>query len=141
MLATDSAPGAPSLLANSLWYKYMTSPDWAWKVWDNTIASLRQLPAMMSDVPSRRICALRYAAFLLHVDQHLPRGFDEQIRSWLMGSGRSEIAALTTETWDVVTVVPALTGCQKFADRLRETRSGFDDADWKVATKTTTNMI
>ena len=111
MLATDSAPDAPSLLANSLWYKYMTSPDWAWKVWDNTIASLRQLPAMMPDVPSRRICALRYAAFLLHVDQHLPRGFDEQIRSWLMGSGRSEIAALTTETWDVVTVVLLYLNC------------------------------
>nr|VWP02310.1 Non-specific serine/threonine protein kinase (EC [Ganoderma boninense] len=58
MLATDSTPEAPSLLANSLWYKYMTSPDWAWKVWDNTVASLRQLPAMMSDVPSRRACAL-----------------------------------------------------------------------------------
>ena len=111
MLATDSAPDAPSLLANSLWYKYMTSPDWAWKVWDNTIASLRQLPAMMPDVPSRRICALRYAAFLLHVDQHLPRGFDEQIRSWLMGSGRSEIAALTIETWDVVTVVLLYLNC------------------------------
>ncbi|PIL34102.1 hypothetical protein GSI_03813 [Ganoderma sinense ZZ0214-1] len=111
MLATDSTPEAPSLLANSLWYKYMTSPDWAWKVWDNTIASLRQLPAMMPDIPSRRACALRYAAFLLHVDQHLPRGFDEQIRSWLMGSGRSEIAALTTETWDVVTVVLLYLNC------------------------------
>ncbi len=111
MLATDSIPEAPSDLANSLWYKYMTSPDWAWKVWDNTIASLRQLPAMMPDIASRRACALRYAAFLLHVDQHLPRGFDEQIRSWLMGSGRSEIAALTTETWDVVTVVLLYLNC------------------------------
>ncbi|EJF57727.1 hypothetical protein DICSQDRAFT_182976 [Dichomitus squalens LYAD-421 SS1] len=111
MLATDPAPGAPSLLANSLWYKYMTSPDWAWKVWDNTVASLRQLPAMLSDVASRRECALRYATFLLHVDQHLPRGFDEQIRSWLLGSGRNEIAALTTETWDVVTVVLLYLNC------------------------------
>ncbi|RDX50110.1 hypothetical protein OH76DRAFT_1402976 [Lentinus brumalis] len=111
LLATDPAPEAPSLLANSLWYKYMTSPDWAWKVWDNTIASLRQLPAMIPDIADRRACALRYATFLLHVDQHLPRGFDEQIRSWLLGSGRNEIAALTPEHWDVVTVVLLYLAC------------------------------
>ena len=111
MLATDLAPEAPSLLANSLWYKYMTSPDWAWKVWDNTIASLRQLPVMIPDIPSRLSCALRYATFLLHVDQHLPRGYDEQIRAWLAGSGWNEIAALTHETWDVVTVVLLYLAC------------------------------
>ncbi|KAI0633322.1 hypothetical protein C8Q77DRAFT_1217758 [Trametes polyzona] len=105
LLATDPNPEAPSLLANSLWYKYMTSPDWAWKVWDNTIASLRQIPMMIEDIPGRRACALRYAVFLLHVDQHLPRGFDEQIRSWFLGSGRNEVAALTPDSWDVVTVV------------------------------------
>ncbi len=111
MLATDAGLEAPSLLANSLWYKYMTSPDWAWKVWDNTVASLRQIPSMFPDVSARRTCALRYGAFLMHVDQHLPRGFDEQIRSWLLGSGRNEIAALTTETWDVVTVVLLYLAC------------------------------
>ncbi|KAH9894990.1 hypothetical protein C8Q73DRAFT_745370 [Cubamyces lactineus] len=105
LLATAPNPEAPSLLANSLWYKYMTSPDWAWKVWDNTIASLRQIPVMMGDVSERRACALRYATFLLHVDQHLPRGFDEQIRAWFLGSGRNEVAALTPDAWDVVTVV------------------------------------
>ncbi|KAI0829604.1 hypothetical protein BC628DRAFT_1314187 [Trametes gibbosa] len=105
LLATDPNPDAPSLLANSLWYKYMTSPDWAWKVWDNTIASLRQIPVMIEDVPGRRACALRYAMFLLHVDQHLPRGFDEQIRAWLLGSGRNEVAALSPDAWDIVTVV------------------------------------
>ena len=89
----------------------MTSSDWAWKVWDNTIASLRQIPSMIADISDRRACALRYAMFLLHVDQHLPRGFDEQIRMWLMGSGRNEIAALTTETWDVVTVVLLYLAC------------------------------
>lgn len=106
LLATDPNPEAPSLLANSLWYKYMTSSDWAYKVWDNTIASLRQIPVMIEDVPGRRACALRYATFLLHVDQHLPRGLDEQIRAWFLAPlGRSEVAALTPDTWDVVTVV------------------------------------
>ncbi|OJT09261.1 Mediator of RNA polymerase II transcription subunit 12 [Trametes pubescens] len=106
LLATDPNPEAPSLLANSLWYKYMTSSDWAYKVWDNTVASLRQIPVMIEDVAGRRACALRYATFLLHVDQHLPRGLDEQIRSWFLAPlGRSEVAALTPETWDVVTVV------------------------------------
>ncbi|KAI0958249.1 hypothetical protein AcV7_004122 [Taiwanofungus camphoratus] len=105
LLATDPDPEAPSNLAKSLWYKYMTTPDWAWKVWDNTIASLRQIPVMISDVPGRRACALRYADFLSHVDQHLPNGFDNQVLEWFLGAGKNEVAALGADAWDVVTVV------------------------------------
>lgn len=105
LLATDPNVEAPSILANSLWYKYRTATDWAWKVWDNTIASLRQIPSMLADLSDRRVCALRYGAFLVHVDQHMAAGLDEQILTWFQGSGRNEIAALTAEAWDVVIVV------------------------------------
>ncbi|KAH9945672.1 hypothetical protein B0H21DRAFT_744154 [Amylocystis lapponica] len=105
LLATDPNPEAPSNLAKSLWYKYMTAADWAWKVWDNTIASLRQIPVMIEDVDGRRVCALRYANFLSHVDQHLPRGFDDQVLEWFLGSGKNEVAALSADAWDVVSVV------------------------------------
>lgn len=105
MLAADPNPDAPSILANSLWYKYRSSLNWAWNVWDNTVASLRQIPAMTPDIALRRACALRYADFLLHVDQHLPTGLPEHITDWIWGAGRNEIAALTTEVWDVFTVV------------------------------------
>ncbi|KDQ49550.1 hypothetical protein JAAARDRAFT_42784 [Jaapia argillacea MUCL 33604] len=105
LLAEDPSPDAPSLLANSLWYKYRTSPDWAWKVWDNTVASLRQIPMMLQDLAGRRACALRYGAFLLHVDQHLPHGMNEQVLKWCLGSGRNEVAALNADSWDIMTVV------------------------------------
>lgn len=105
LLATDPSPEAPSTLANSLWYKYRSASDWAWKVWDNTVASLRQIPLMIDDVAGRRACSSRYALFLTHVDQHLPAGFDDQILSWFLGSGRNEIIALSAEAWDVLTVV------------------------------------
>ncbi|EPQ57624.1 hypothetical protein GLOTRDRAFT_137894 [Gloeophyllum trabeum ATCC 11539] len=105
LLAQDLTQDAPSRLANSLWYKYRTAPDWAWKVWDNTVASLRQIPMMSSDPSSRHICALRYGSFLLHVDQHLPRGFDEQVLEWCLGSGKNEVAALTSDSWPIVTIV------------------------------------
>lgn len=105
LLATDPSPDAPSMLANTLWYKYRSAPDWAWKVWDNTIASLRQIPSMINDLPGRRICALRYASFLTHVDQHIPAGSDSHILAWFLGSGRNEVEALSSEAWDVVTVV------------------------------------
>lgn len=105
LLATDPIDEAPSMLANTLWYKYRGSPDWAWKVWDNTVASLRQIPSMVDDVSTRRVCALRYAAFLTHVDQHIPTGSDDHILSWFLGSGRQEVEALSAEAWDVVTVV------------------------------------
>ncbi|KAI6129405.1 hypothetical protein EDD16DRAFT_1690096 [Pisolithus croceorrhizus] len=65
LLADDPKPDAPSILANGLWYKYRTALDWGWKVWDNTIA--------------RHAIALRYARFLLHVDQHLPAGIDDHV--------------------------------------------------------------
>ncbi|KAI0344762.1 hypothetical protein BDW22DRAFT_1354912 [Trametopsis cervina] len=105
LLATDPSTEAPSTLANSLWYKYRSSSDWAWKVWDNTVASLRQIPSMIEDIPGRRACGCRYAVFLTHVDQHLPAGFDEQILVWFLGSGRNEVIALSAEAWDVFTVV------------------------------------
>jgi mediator of RNA polymerase II transcription subunit 12 len=79
--------------------------DWAWKVWDNTVASLRQIPFMSPDASNRRICALRYAAFLGHVDQHLPKGLDEEVLQWFLGPGKNEVAALEKDAWEVLTVV------------------------------------
>ena len=35
LLAEDCKLDAPSILVNSLWYRYRTSSDWGWKVWDN----------------------------------------------------------------------------------------------------------
>lgn len=105
LLATDPSPNTPSALANSLWYKYRSASDWAWKVWDNTVASLRQIPLMIDDIAGRRACSSRYGVFLTHVDHHLPAGFDEHVLSWFLGSGRNEIVALSAETWDVLTVV------------------------------------
>jgi mediator of RNA polymerase II transcription subunit 12, fungi type len=98
-------PEAPSILANSLWYKYRTAFDWAWKVWDNTVASLRQIPVMTFDVAGRQACALRYGRFLLHVDQHLPGGIDDQVLQWFLGDGKSEVSALSADGWYVLTFV------------------------------------
>ena len=105
MLANDPNPEAPSILANSLWYKYRAAPDWAWKVWDNTVASLRQIPVLIADTVGRRACALRYANFLLHVDEHLPNGFDDQVLRWFVGPGKREMMLLSSEAWDVFMVV------------------------------------
>lgn len=105
LLVEDPNPEAPSILANSLWYKYRTAHDWAWKVWDNTVASLRQVPVMRSDVAGRQACALRYGRFLLYVDQHLPGGIDGQVLQWFLGVGKSEVSALSADAWDVLNYV------------------------------------
>ncbi|KAH7888428.1 hypothetical protein F5I97DRAFT_1803562 [Phlebopus sp. FC_14] len=105
LLAEDPKTDAPSILANSLWYKYRTALDWGWKVWDNTIASLRQVPLMTDDIVKRHTIALRYAQFLLHIDQHLPAGIDNQVLQWFLGTGKGEILALTADTWEVCSVV------------------------------------
>jgi mediator of RNA polymerase II transcription subunit 12, fungi type len=105
LLAEDSTPDGPSLLANGLWYKYRTSYKWAWIVWDNTVASLRQIPLLTSDPVNREAFALRYGAFLLQVDRHLPSGLDEQVLDWFLGTGRNEVAALSSDAWNVLTTV------------------------------------
>ncbi|KAF8972899.1 hypothetical protein BDZ97DRAFT_2053658 [Flammula alnicola] len=102
LLAGDPDPNAPSILANGLWIKYRTSLDWAWKVWDNTVASLRQIPSMTSDVEARRACALRYGTFLWRVDQHLPNGLDGDVLQWFLGPGKAEVVALSADAWDVL---------------------------------------
>ncbi|KAG9308127.1 hypothetical protein JVU11DRAFT_12480 [Chiua virens] len=105
LLAEDPKPDAPSMLANSLWYKYRTSPDWGWKVWDNAVASLRQVPLMTDDTLKRHMVALQYAQFLLHIDRHLPAGIDEQVLRWFLGTGKNEILALTVDAWNAFTIV------------------------------------
>jgi mediator of RNA polymerase II transcription subunit 12, fungi type len=105
MLAADGNVDASSILANSLWYKYRSASDWAWKVWDNTVASLRQLPALIPNLDDRRTCAMRYATFLLLVDHHTPTGFDDQVLNWFLGAGKTELAGLSAEVWDVLKVV------------------------------------
>lgn len=105
LLAEDPKPDAPSILANSLWYKYRTSADWAWKVWDNTVASLRQVPVMSKDHERRHTYALRYGQFLLSVDHHTPSGIDKDVLQWFVGTGKSEVLGLTLETWEVLRVV------------------------------------
>lgn len=105
LLATDPNPEASSILANSLWYKYRSSVDWAWKVWDNTVASLRQIPSMIVDPDGRRACALRYSSFLIQVDRHLASGLDQHALDWFRGAGRNEVAALSAEAWDLFVVV------------------------------------
>lgn len=105
MLSADSGVDAPSILANSLWYKYRSSADWGWKVWDNTVASLRQIPSVIAEPSGRHDCALRYSLFLIHVDRHLASGLDEHVLSWLRGSGKNEVAALSAEAWDLFVVL------------------------------------
>ena len=105
LLAGDPDSNAPSILANGLWIKYRTSSDWAWKVWDNTVASLRQIPSMTQDVDARRACALRYGCFLWRIDQHLPHGLDGDVLQWFLGPGKSEVVALSADAWDVLSIV------------------------------------
>ncbi|KAF9528525.1 hypothetical protein CPB83DRAFT_314750 [Crepidotus variabilis] len=105
LLAGDPNPNAPSILANGLWMKYRASTDWGWKVWDNTVASLRQVPTMTLEAEARSACALRYGSFLWKVDQHLPNGLDGDILAWFTGPGRAELAGLSVEVWDVLKTV------------------------------------
>lgn len=105
LLVGDPDGNAPSTLAYSLWIKYRMSVDWAWKVWDNTVASLRQIPDMTPDVEGRTACALRYGLFLYHVDHHLPTGLDDQVLRWFLGPGKNEVAALSADAWNVLTIV------------------------------------
>lgn len=104
-MTQDTRPDAPSDLAKSLWYKYRTASDWAWKVWDNTMASLRNIPAIFGDISDRRIAALRYGAFLTYIEHHLPSGLDEPVLQWFSGPGGAEMRDLNAESWDVVTIV------------------------------------
>lgn len=74
-------------------------------MWDNVIASLRRLPGSVIDPEARIILALRYATFLLHVDQHCATGIDSQALNWFLGSGFNELLALDAEAWKIVNVL------------------------------------
>lgn len=60
---------------------------------------------MTHNPEERTACALRYAKFLMNVDQHSAHGIDTHTLEWLNGSGFGELSALTAEEWSVVKVV------------------------------------
>jgi mediator of RNA polymerase II transcription subunit 12, fungi type len=105
MLANDMLEDAPSTLASNLWIEYRGSSDWIWKVWDNTIASLRQVPALASDQTAQIVCARRYGIFLKHVDEHLPTGLDDQVLNWFLGRGKNELARLSDGVWQLLQIL------------------------------------
>ncbi|THH13392.1 hypothetical protein EW146_g6819 [Bondarzewia mesenterica] len=104
LLPNDPRPGTAQMLANNLWYRYRTAPDWAWRVWDNTFASLRIKPQVPQDAATARARALLYAEFLLHIDEHLPHGLDEHVLNWFSGPGVAELIAIDADAWDCVMV-------------------------------------
>ncbi|EFI28176.1 hypothetical protein CC1G_14203 [Coprinopsis cinerea okayama7 len=98
-LARDPNPEAPSTLANSLWIKYRTSQDWAAKVWENTLSALSNVVASNPTGQDLEAIGLRYASFLMKVDQHLPTGLDGYICRWLETAGRNEMPFLQPQAW------------------------------------------
>jgi len=105
LLAGDPDENAASILANDLWLKYRTSHNWGLKVWDNTVASLQQIPSITEGRNARLACALRYATFLWKIDQNLPNGLDSDVLRWFHGAGNAEIPGLGADTWEILTAV------------------------------------
>ena len=97
MLSNDMRPDAAYILANSLWFHYHKSPDWAWSIWDNTFAALRV------QVNTEAPYDARYASFLLHVDQHLPDGLDEHVARWFQETGKAELISIDSVAWTNLT--------------------------------------
>ncbi|KAI9510086.1 hypothetical protein F5148DRAFT_1182339 [Russula earlei] len=96
MLSNDTQRDAAYILANSLWFHYHKSPDWAWSIWDNTFAALRVL--VNAEAPRER-----YASFLLHIDQHLPDGLDEHVARWFQETGKAELISIDSVAWTNLT--------------------------------------
>jgi len=90
---------APVQLANTLWYKYRTSEEWSSKVWDNTVASLRQISTLNFNPAVCRTYAQRYAGLLSGVDQRLPHGLDDHVLKWFLGPGTTELHTLNRDIW------------------------------------------
>jgi mediator of RNA polymerase II transcription subunit 12 len=99
LLAQDTDERAPVQLANALWYKYRTSEEWSSKVWDNTVASLRQISTLNFNPAVCRNYAQRYADLLSGVDQRLPHGLDDHVLGWLLGPGTAELHTLNRDMW------------------------------------------
>ena len=99
LLAQDTDERAPVQLANTLWYKYRTSEEWSSKVWDNTVASLRQISTLNFNPAVCRTYAQRYADLLSGVDQRLPQGLDDHVLEWFLGPGTAELPTLNRDVW------------------------------------------
>jgi len=92
-------------LANSLWIKYRTSPEWGWKVWDNVLTSLQRVANNESSAGSEDRYTSSYGLFLWHIDQHLASGLDEEVLHWLTRPGSSQVGSFGSEMWNALSTV------------------------------------
>lgn len=99
LLTQDMDEKIPVQLANTLWYKYRTSEEWSSKVWENIVASLRQISTLNFNPAVCRTYARRYADLLSGVDQRLPHGLDEYVLRWFLGPGITELHTLNRDIW------------------------------------------
>lgn len=99
-LANDPSDDAPAMLANGLWFKYRSIPDWGGKAWVDTVTSLR-----LAGPLGREAFSMRCADFLLQIDSHLPYGLDDLVLQWLLGHGRTVLQELSADIWDALTTV------------------------------------
>jgi mediator of RNA polymerase II transcription subunit 12, fungi type len=103
LLTQDDSVDAAALLAASLWSKYGTSPNWVLTIWDNVVASLRQLPDMSLETSDRKARALRYVTFLRHIGDYVLGGID--LADWFLGPGKHELVALDADVWELLNLV------------------------------------
>ncbi|KAF4567767.1 RNA polymerase II mediator complex subunit [Pleurotus pulmonarius] len=99
-LANDPSDDAPAILANGLWFKYRSVPDWGGKAWVDTVTSLR-----LAGPLGRESFSMRCADFLLQIDSHLPYGLDDLVLQWLLGHGRTVLQELSADIWDALSTV------------------------------------
>ena len=104
-LSRNLAPNAPAEIANSLWYKYRSSRDWSYVVWDYVITGLQQSTSIGLGPTERIAIAHRYAQFLLHVDLHSADGIDCHVTRWFSEPGITISKSLCCESWLITNIV------------------------------------
>lgn len=104
-LESDFDSDFPSRLANSLWIKYRTSPEWAMIVWNNVLTSLQRIVDGDLTEETQSKYALQYGRFLRHIDQHLPTGLDEEISQWFDDPLWNQMVHSGPELWSTVSIV------------------------------------
>jgi mediator of RNA polymerase II transcription subunit 12, fungi type len=90
----------PDDLATTLWYRNRTHGDWGTVSWQAIISSIemRTWNIFVMDVEM----AHRFATLVRNVDNHLPDGIEEVVKTWFETTGAEKMIHASDELWEMV---------------------------------------
>lgn len=89
---------APTMIANSLWFRYRAVAGWGKSIWQSSFLVVRGI-ATQIDQLADMTSITSLGRLLVQIDHHIPLGLKTDIMNWLIHDGHAALVRLSNTEW------------------------------------------